>query len=374
MSNRSGEGTLAWLARARCSVKRFINRELNQIAYNAQMLDLLGVPEVFQVELTNRCPMTCVMCPRTNGMTRTLGHMDTPLFHHVIRQLVPFTDKIFLHHFGDSLVHPELGAFIRHASSEGLATYLSTNPILLTERRVREIVDGGLHELVISLDGVTAEMSAAMRGEAARDVVEAERRILRLLEYRRSRRTKFPHVILQFVSTKINQHETDAWLRKWTAVEGVDMVKVKSFVSWDGRDERINALRVDAEPRTAGLVCDKPWTSVTVLWDGRVVPCCFDHDATNVLGDLRHQSLREICAGEPMRELRRAHRDRSLAGVKLCAHCVDKEGYPVKRWIYPLNRWFLRSEPLGKGEHIDMRGGPSTGFVPVNRLRRSGQR
>lgn len=329
-------------------VRRTLNVELNQFSYNLQTLSTRGVPLVYQVELTNHCPMTCVMCPRTSAMTRPLGYMDEPMFHTVIREISSFSKRIFLHHFGDSLVHPHLGSFIGHAERHGVETYLSANPTLLTEARIRSLVDNGLRELVISLDGVTPETSAAVRGSAARDVEKAEQRILELLEYRRRCERKKPVIVLQFVRSELNRHETDAWLAKWTAVKGIDRIKVKSYIGWDGRDERINELRVNAPPDTTDLVCDKPWTSVTILWDGRVVPCCFDHDGSYVLGNLRDQSLKAVFDGEPMRELRRAHRDRRLEDVSLCATCVDKAGYPVRSWTYPLNRLFLYRDPVGE--------------------------
>lgn len=50
------------LAMAARHLRRAFNRELNQWSYNWQTLNSAGVPEVFQVELTNHCPMTCIMC------------------------------------------------------------------------------------------------------------------------------------------------------------------------------------------------------------------------------------------------------------------------------------------------------------------------
>ena len=345
---RLGRTGAARIGTAAAWVRRTLNVELNQLSYNLQTLRAPGAPLVYQVELTNHCPMTCVMCPRTSSMTRPLGYMDEPTFHRVIREISAFSKRIFLHHFGDSLVHPELGSFIGYAEHRGVETYLSANPTLLTEARIRALVDNGLRELVISLDGVTPETSAAVRGNAARDVEKAERRILELLEYRRRRCTRRPAVVLQFVRSELNRHEAEAWLEKWTAVEGIDRVKVKSYIGWDGRDQRINQMRLNELPDTTELVCDKPWTSVTILWDGQVVPCCFDHNGSYVLGNLRKQSLKEIFHGERMRELRRAHRNRQLGDVSLCATCVDKAGYPVRSWIYPFNRLFRYRDPVGE--------------------------
>lgn len=331
------------------NIKRIINDELNQFAYNLQRIDPFGNPVVYQIELTNHCPMTCGMCPRTTSMTRDLGHMDEILFKRIIQEASDFSSRIFLHHFGDSLVHPKLGEFVRYANQQNIKTFLSANPVLLTEKRSRELVDNGLYELVLSLDGLTSDTSAAIRGQAARNVDLAEKNILSFLEYRRAADSKMPFLIMQIVRQKQNVHEVKDWVKKWSEVEGVDRVKVKSYITWDGRDEYINSLKVEKSgcSDAPNIVCDKPWTSMTVLWDGRVVPCCFDYDGIYTLGDLRKQSLKEIWEGERMRYLRQCHRDGNRQEIRLCEKCTDMEGYPVRKWYYPLNRMLSQRNRLG---------------------------
>lgn len=340
-----GDGMIGGLS---LRLRRFLNEEANQWAYNRQRIASRGRAVVFQVELTNHCPMRCRMCPRTHRMSRPLGYMSREVYERIVDQATASTSRMFLHHFGDSLMHPGIGDHISYASGRGIQAYLSANPVLLTEKRSRALVKSGLHELVLSLDGVTAETSALVRGRAAADVDLAERRIKTLLDVREALGSATPRVILQIVRQRQNMHEVEAWLAKWRQEPRIDRLKVKQFITWDGRDEAINELRPDAEPvKPRAVVCDKPWTSVTVLWDGTVVPCCYDFDALNPLGDVTRQTLDEIWHGERVKALRRAHRDDDLAGVRLCARCTDKEGYPVRKPYYPLNRLLQRSNALG---------------------------
>ena len=50
-------------------------------------------PHVFNVETTNYCNMTCVMCPRTTLMTRKNEWIDDKVFEQVIDQVRPYTDQ-----------------------------------------------------------------------------------------------------------------------------------------------------------------------------------------------------------------------------------------------------------------------------------------
>jgi radical SAM protein with 4Fe4S-binding SPASM domain len=271
-------------------------------------------------------------------MKRSIGNMSRDLYVKILDEAAGSTSRFYMHHFGDSLVHPDLGYFIGEATRREIHGYLSANPVLLTKPRIHAIVDNQLHEINLSLDGVTSETSEAVRGRAARNVALAEKRIFELLEYRAAARSPFPRIVLQIVRQKQNAHEVKEWLRKWSPISEIDRIKVKSYVTWSGGEESINGLRISRAPAQPDVVCEKPWTSVTILWDGTVVPCNFDHDGLYPLGNVTRQTLREIWGGEPLTTLRCHHRDRDLSSVALCRDCVDKEGYPVRKLYYPLNR------------------------------------
>ncbi len=330
-----------------------LNSEINHLSYNQQRTKSFGNPSVYQIELTNDCPMKCIMCPRTNRMTRKIGYMEETLFKRIIRETATYSSHIFLHHFGESLLHPQLGDFIRYASSYKIKTYLSANPALLTEKHSKQLVDSGLYELVLSLDALTNSTSASIRGKAAEKTELAEKNILNLLKYRKEANIKIPKVILQLIKQKQNLNEINDWVIKWKAVKDIDRIKIKSYITWDGRDETINNLQTEKNDKQNQIVCDKPWTSVTVLWDGRVVPCCFDYDGLYVLGDLNQQTLKKIWNGEKMQYIRKCHRDKVQNRIKLCEKCTDYEGYPVKKWYYPFNRLFFQNNRLGEEHSIE---------------------
>jgi radical SAM protein with 4Fe4S-binding SPASM domain len=274
--------------------------------------------------------------------------MSEEVYRSAIEQIAATTRDANLHHFGESLLHPKLGPFIALASARSIRTYLSVNPGLLNETRIRTLIDNGLHELVLSMDGVTPETLTAVRGTAARDISRAEQMIFRLLEYKASARNKAPSIVLQFVAQRQNAHEASQWLQHWSQVPGIDNVRIKPFVTWTGDHAAINELAIQEKTAPAEVICDKPWTSVTVLWDGRVVPCCFDYDGIYPLGDLRTHSLREIWNSPESQALRASHKANDLEGIRLCRHCVDKEGDRIDSWKpYPISRMGNRRSTHG---------------------------
>jgi radical SAM protein with 4Fe4S-binding SPASM domain len=68
--------------------------------------------------------------------------------------------------------------------------------------------------------------------------------------------------------------------------------------------------------------CWKMWHSCVITWDGKVVPCCFDKDAHFVLGDLNHQSFKEIWFSKPYNDFR-ASLLRSRSEIEICKNCSE---------------------------------------------------
>ena len=61
------------------------NYYLRSHSYFKRRERCLGYPKIYTVELTNRCAMTCVMCPR-KAMTRPIGDMNFETFRSVVDQ------------------------------------------------------------------------------------------------------------------------------------------------------------------------------------------------------------------------------------------------------------------------------------------------
>jgi len=65
-----------------------------------------------------------------------------------------------------------------------------------------------------------------------------------------------------------------------------------------------------------------PWQSITIMWDGIVVPCCFDFNKFYPLGDANKESLLDIWQGDKMRNLREELcADTDIITNKLCVNC-----------------------------------------------------
>ena len=296
---------------------------------------------VFNIELTNRCPMRCVMCPRTTSMQRGQGVMDFGLFRRVVDELVRVNPAyirghpVWLHHFGESLLHPEVGAFLGYAVERGIHACLSLNPLLLTETIAERVLGARPRLLYVSLDGHDEESFARIRG--VRNAYRtSRRRFLRFLEIKQ-RMGVDTEVVLSMIDFGLNRASIEIARSHWERVEGVDRFLVKAFTRWDGSAAAVNALSPAAvedarQTRAAPVACAFPWERMTVLWDGTVVPCCNDYDGKLPLGDLREATLEEVWNGPRMRALRGEFLG-NVVRNPLCREC-DKLRLPRHRWSW----------------------------------------
>lgn len=295
-------------------------------------------PSIEQVELTNRCPYTCGMCPRTESMDRGLGDMSLDLFASIVRQISGSQDYVALHHFGETLVYPRLAEAVALARSHGVLTGISCNPPSLAPALAERLLRAGISNIVLSLDSLDRDVYRQIRGVAAR--LDRADQHLRALVRLRDAGDYETGITLQMINMRANHAEADRFL-EYCAEVGVDRGVVVRLGRWDFDDARLGVLGEFSTPGYDGY-CSRPWRSVAVLWDGRVVPCCHDYNGDTVLGDLSAQSVAEMWSSAAAVRFRTRNRESSL-----CARCA-----------------FSRSSRERQRE--------TEGFLPFHRERHSG--
>jgi radical SAM protein with 4Fe4S-binding SPASM domain len=287
---------------------------------------------VFNVELTNRCPFTCVMCARTNNMTRDQGLMDLETFKTIVDEYVAASPEAaareitWLHHFGESLVHPEFGKFIRYAVSKGLKPALSINPLLLKPATARDLLDSGIALLNISLDGHDDESFEKIRG--VKDAFEKSK--ANLLEFLKLKvelgcRTR---IVLSMIDFSMNRESIEHLKKYWESVPGIDEFAAKEFKVWNGDAADVNALsdhpvdNAELKKTHAKVTCNVPWEKMSLAWDGDVLPCCYDYDKKYVLGNVKKKKMAEMWNGPEMQALRREFLANDVKNP-LCRNCPE---------------------------------------------------
>lgn len=155
---------------------------LNQIAQGAstreQLVDLassgtpLRSPVEAYFEVANRCNSKCVTCPLTFSPQEEAKQLSLAEFQALVDQL-PDLRRAVMQGIGEPLLNRELAPMIRYLKARGVYVVFNTNAALLTRRRQVELIDSGLDELRVSIDGSTPETYLKVRGIPVFDRVVA---------------------------------------------------------------------------------------------------------------------------------------------------------------------------------------------------------
>jgi len=324
-------------------INRSIRRLNNEILlFSSQLKDISkGYPVFMNIELTNRCNLNCVTCPR-QSMTRKIGDMNLELFEKIINESAGLVRHIRLHFMGEPLFHGELLKIIDLCSTNSIRTILSTNVTLLDETMSKRLLTSGLNQLVLCMDGTTKDTYEKIRVGASFEVTKDN--ILRFLKKREELGRFGPQIFLNILETKINQHQFLEFKKEWEKFEDL-VVGTKLLTDWAGGVPNIESILIKhKDAQSVQIPCDILWTEITILWDGRVVPCCRDFNGTTILGDINRDSIRSMWNSKTMRWIRSQHLRGRQSEVPLCTNCIDWKWYRLSSLPPPYMPivWWLR--------------------------------
>lgn len=299
------------------------------------------------VEPTTVCNLNCRTCIR-NVWEDPKVHMEVEIFYQFVEQLKEFPglQRVVFSGLGEPLTHPHILEMVRVIRELRLAVTIGSNGLLLDRDISRELIKLGVDRLVVSLDGVTSETYAGVRGAMISKVLD---NIRGLNEAKRELGALTPALGIEFVALRSNIAEL-ADLTALASRLGAARVLVSNVLAYT--DEMRDEILYGYEPRPPFSAGSWPvkadawvmWGSLelprmhwgaeqrcrfvqdratVVGWDGHVTPCyALSHHYSYLtidgrrkqvtrydLGDITQQSLLEIWTCEEYCRFRSEVRD-----------------------------------------------------------------
>jgi radical SAM protein with 4Fe4S-binding SPASM domain len=292
-----------------------------------------GLPMTISIEPTTACNLRCPECPSgLRSFSRETGNLKEDFFRKMIAELHKELSYLIFYFQGEPYINPKFLDMVSHASAKGIYTITSTNGHFLNDENARKTIESGLDRLIISVDGTTQEVYQNYRIEGNLETVLQGAR--NVVKWKKELKSSTPHIIFQFLVVKPNEHQIpDIYM---LAEEiGIDEVKLKTAQVYDYEhgNELIPTIDKYARYRANGdgtyrvkneLLdhCWKLWHACVITWDGLVVPCCFDKDATHRLGDLKQSTFRDVWHGAEYT----AFKKQLLRGrdqIDICKNCTE---------------------------------------------------
>ena len=296
------------------------------LAYRTGQTRLAPPPDRMYIESTSVCNLNCIMCPTGRGeITRKGGFMKWEVFKQIVDEMAPHVRATTLHIWGEPLLHKRIFDMVAYCHEKGLRSEISTNATLLTEERARKLLDAGLNAIYLCQDGMRPETYENVRVNA--DYEKTNANIRRFVEMKHAGGYE-TFVNLQIIEMESTKNDTEAFVRYWRDVPGVDLVHVKPFDSWGDQIEEISALRSNDDkhlPRR--FACPNLWYHVHIYWDGSIAMCDrdfnLDFDLGNVIDEDGEVRVMKNWNGPKMQELRRLHVQGEYDQVTPCNTCSE---------------------------------------------------
>jgi radical SAM protein with 4Fe4S-binding SPASM domain len=281
------------------------------------------LPKLLMVEVTNRCNSRCIMCDR-QSMTRPQGNMDLALFKRAIDNAAALgIQKLQLNRFGEPLLHPSLVEMTEYAIRKGIRrAYFASNASLLNPEIAQRIIDSGLHHIILSLDGATAEtFEHIRRGLKYKNV---RKNIENFLELRAKEGRKYPYVVLNTILMKETEQQMGEVMGKWGKL--VDELNVISAVKYGGIENH-SSINRSTLPIKRGP-CLHLSERLAIFWNGDVTVCCGDVNGDLRIGNIAQASIEELWNSAAIDRIRRIHASRDFSQLPICEGC-DGTNYGV---------------------------------------------
>lgn len=290
----------------------------------------LKMPRSAQLEVTTACNLRCPLCT-THDVERSPKQLTLDHVRNVVRNAGRRLKVVSFHLLGEPLLHPQLFEFVAYCARSGVRTTFSTNGMLL-DRKIEEILDSGLTQISIAIDGSNSEDYAKYRIGGRFDTVVRNTRML--IEARRRRGANHPRIQVQMVMFSYNEDKENEAIAFLSGL-GADQISLKrpSYSNPERQESNRFLDQVDhrnPERRYARAtesperlyrnrrMCPQLERAV-VLSDGRMVACCMDSTGATTFGNLNEAEFDDIWRGREHRCVLERFARRELP---ICQNCT----------------------------------------------------
>jgi radical SAM protein with 4Fe4S-binding SPASM domain len=269
-------------------------------------------PLKLTVDLTNSCQLRCPLCPtglQAHDRDATLYSLEQ--FTKLMEDVGDYVFFIDFYNWGEPLNNKNFDKYVEVAKRYNVSTEISSNfSFKLSDDRIRRLVESGLNEIIVSMDGTTQETYEQYRRKGQIDLVQDN--IRRFIKLRTELGRTSPVITWRYLVFGFNEHEIEdakvmskdlgvdkimffpAFLDEDNYFPTTDVDKITIVDTWVPADPEYKMYDVS---KTGKLIshhdkapflkrCDWHYMSAAINADGSVAPCCVAFKKEDDFGNL----------------------------------------------------------------------------------------
>lgn len=289
-------------------------------------------PTTIMLELTNKCNLKCITCPREYGYGKKMhiGNMDISLAKKIIDESLPYIQSIGLTGMGETLFAPTLVEVAKYIKEhkKSIIIFISTNansPGFI--ERIRPVLPY-IDTIQVSTDGIGDVYEKVRTGAKFENLVNNIKDLSNLVENVENK----VHLMFNMVITDINYihmpaiielaHDIGVKYVNFTYFNLASVTDIKEeyyqFFSTDEFRKVLHATNDTAarysDVEVTGLnflgnpgikKCPLMWNHFQINYDGEVPPCCAKpFSAQYSFGNVTSKSLIEVINSRKAKQFR----------------------------------------------------------------------
>jgi radical SAM protein with 4Fe4S-binding SPASM domain len=283
------------------------------------------------IEITSVCNLACSFCPQTS---RKANFIKLDRFNHILDEIKPHTNFIYLHVKGEPLLHPEIDKLLDASHAKGFKVNITTNGTLIKKVKHKILGKPALRQMNFSLHSFDGHEGSTNREEYLGNIFSfvkeaVEHNVLfsfRLwnldqdnvtnIQKKRNRQT------LEFLEKEFNlDYKIEEKVVPGTGVKIADRIYLN-------QDHEFEWPSLQAPEDDGKGFCHALRTQAAILVDGTVVPCCLDGEGVINLGNIHETPFSEIVDGDRANNLYDGF-SRREAVEELCRKCGYRKRFGV---------------------------------------------
>ena len=329
---------LSMLLKGKVTFKQLINAAHCWFAQKFRFAKASAFPFMINLELWNECNAQCTFCRTEDGEIYDLnpvnlekapiqkGKMSLNMYKDIIEQSMDHILIAVLYVNGEPLMYPDLYKAIKFASDRKVATLISTNGELLTEKNIKKLLDSGLDFIKIAISGFSQDIFEVQHRGC--DIEKIKQNLKNLARLRDEGGYKIL-VMLDYINYEYNAHEYQLALELGKNLDFVVSRRPGNLhkLSEQHPDLAIHEQSQEEVPQLPIKdLCDWPWKVMTINWDGGIYPCCdyvvWGNQLPNATFEVGKSNIKEIWNGTTVLDNRTTHMTVGRGGYDICSKCT----------------------------------------------------
>ena len=278
------------------------------------------VPPAITLEFTNLCNLKCSYC--TSPLKeRPVGLMKNDIFNKIIKDIhLLRISRVRIVGNGEPSIHPDFGNYLLELKRVTPVVQLTSNGNFIKPQVLYDIVDSGINQINVSVDGHTSEVYEHYRPGGKFDKLVED--LKELKAYRDQMKSSlFINIRVMISPSEFNKiNEIIAF---WQPLG--DVVS-KQFIIDLNHSTTTGCFKTN-DQKDRFPKCSLPFKILDIHWNGNVPLCTYSIKQSGLkegvlLGNIGTTSLYDLWNHKLIKQYRDAHRNRITEKMPLCNGCI----------------------------------------------------